>query len=465
MGISNVSCRCIKSCRDSQEEVDLAGGEYLRSKSGNLKINNNPIQLGIYKKSKTQSTIFRNKIPESGLGSKIDTDNPKEKIKDTVPPVIYEETEENKYLETNNNPIKTVNSFNNNINQEDEEEEKEINLDNQDLKEKEINKNDSEKDNDTKNQNSIIKFIPNFDKIYFYTKKLKNAEKNFPSPINFDKDLEKYIKEDEENNEMLILINSMIGNKGAHQTDEDGIVMEYKGEKYLYIGEMDKNGFPSGLGTLYTQGKKYEGNFSKGKLIGLGRYIDEEGTCYEGIFEGNKLISKATMIKLNENNKRVEYFGDLVDFKKNGKGEEMCEDEYNYTGDFKDDMWHGNGQIKNYETGDVYNGQFDKGEMTGKGILKWKNGEIYEGTFVKGIKHGKGIHKWPDGSFYKGEYINGIREGKGEYKWPDGRIFKGKFKNGKPDGKGKISYKGKTIECEFQNGKPISDLSILYSSF
>ena len=44
-------------------------------------------------------------------------------------------------------------------------------------------------------------------------------------------------------------------------------------------------------------------------------------------------------------------------------------------------------------------------------------------------------------------------------------IFKGMFKNGKPDGKGKISYKGKTIECEFQNGKPISDLSILYSSF
>ena len=130
--------------------------------------------------------------------------------------------------------------------------------------------------------------------------KLKNAEKNFPSPINFDKDLEKYIKEDEENNEMLILINSMIGNKGAHQTDEDGIVMEYKGEKYLYIGEMDKNGFPSGLGTLYTQGKKYEGNFSKGKLIGLGRYIDEEGTCYEGIFEGNKLISKATVIKRKE---------------------------------------------------------------------------------------------------------------------------------------------------------------------
>ena len=459
MGISNVSCRCIKSCRDSQEEVDLAGGEYFRSKSGNFKINNNPIHLGVYKRSRTQSSIFRNNNSKLELQSKIDTDNPKEKIKDLVPPIIYEETEENKYLETNNNPIKTVSSFNKNINQK---EEKEINFNNDDLKENEINENDSENDNDIKQQNSIIKFIPNFDKIYFFTKKLKNAEKNFPHPINFDKDLEKYIKEDEENNEMLILINSMIGSKGTNHTDEDGVVMEYKGEKYLYIGEIDKNRFPSGLGILYTQGKKYEGNFSKGKLIGLGRYIDEEGTCYEGIFEGNKLISKGTMIKLNENNKKVEYFGDLVDFKKNGKGEEICEDEYKYTGDFKDDMWHGNGQIENYETGDVYNGQFDKGEMTGKGILKWKNGEIYEGTFVKGIKDGKGIHKWPDGSLYKGEYINGIREGKGEYRWADGRIYKGKFKNGKPDGKGKISYNGKTIECEFQNGKPISDISVLF---
>ena len=462
MGISNVSCRCIKSCRDSQEEVDLAGGEYFRSKSGNFKINNNPIHLGVYKRSRTQSSLFRNNNSKLELPSKVDTDNPKEKIKDLVPPIIYEETEENKYLENNNNPIKTVGSFNKNINQKDE---KEIIFNNDDSKENEINENDSENDNDIKKQNSIIKFIPNFDKIYFFTKKLKNAEKNFPHPINFDKDLEKYIKEDEENNDMLILINSMNGRKGTSHTDEDGIVMEYKGEKYLYIGEIDKNRFPSGLGILYTQGKKYEGNFSKGKLIGLGRYIDEEGTCYEGIFEGNKLISKGTMIKLNENNKKVEYFGDLVDFKKNGKGEEICEDEYKYTGDFKDDMWHGNGQIENYETGDVYNGQFDKGEMTGKGILKWKNGEIYEGTFVKGIKDGKGIHKWPDGSLYKGEYINGIREGKGEYRWADGRKYKPKIKNGKPDGKGKISYNGKTIECEFQNGKPISDISVLFNTF
>ena len=462
MGISNVSCRCIKSCRDSQEEVDLAEGEYFRSKSGNFKINNNPINLGVYKKSRTKSTIFRNHNSEFELKSKIDTDNPKEAIKDTVPPVIYEETEENKYLETNNNPIKTVTSFNNNINQEKE---KEININNDNLKENEMNENYSQNHSDKNSQKSIIKLIPNFDKIYFFTKKLKNAEKNFPCPMNFEKDLEKYIKEDDENNEMLILINTMSIKKEGNQTDEDGVVLEYKGEKYLYIGEMDKNRFPSGLGVLYTQGKKYEGNFSKGKLTGLGRYIDEEGTCYEGIFEKNKLISRATVIKLNENKKKVEYFGDLVDLKKNGKGEEMCEDEYKYTGDFKDDMWHGEGKLENFETGDVYDGQFENGEMTGKGILKWRNGEIYEGTFVKGIKEGKGIHKWPDGSQYKGEYINGIREGKGEYKWPDGRIYKGKFKDGKPNGKGKISFNGKAIECEFQNGKPISDLSILFNNY
>ena len=463
MGISPTYCKCIKSCNDSPSEVELAKGEYLRSKSYNFRINNDPILMGNYYKNLTQSSLFKNKNLHYKNFSEIDNENPKEKIiKETIPPIILEDSEENKYLETNNCPIKTIPSTNRNINNKLDSP---IYSNNDNFEKNDINSNDSiENNNKVYSPNFLVKIIPNFDKTYFFTKSLKKAEKIFKKPINYDLDWKKYIKEDDENNDMIILITSMNNHKGISHTKKEGIVLEYKGEKYLYIGETDKNQFPTGLGILYTQGKKYEGNFFKGKLCGLGRYIDEEGTCYEGIFEDNNIISKATVIKMNEKNKKIKYFGDLNDFKKNGKGEEISENEYRYTGDFVNDVWNGEGQFENYETGDIYNGQFEQGEISGKGIFKWKNGELYEGYFLKGVKHGKGVHKWPDGSIYEGEYNNGIREGKAKYKWPDGRIFKGYFKNGKPEGKGKIIYHGKTVECEYKNGKPTSDISKLFNN-
>ena len=86
------------------------------------------------------------------------------------------------------------------------------------------------------------------------------------------------------------------------------------------MGELDESQKPVGFGVLYTQqGEKYEGNFRKGKLLGLGRYINKEGTCFEGIFENGNLISKAKVIKLNDNNQKIEYFGEVIDFKKKWK--------------------------------------------------------------------------------------------------------------------------------------------------
>lgn len=126
----------------------------------------------------------------------------------------------------------------------------------------------------------------------------------------------------------------MNNNKGVNHTEDEGQLIEHHGKKYLYMGEIDENQKPIGFGVLYTQqGEKYEGNFRKGKLLGLGRYINKEGTCFEGIFENGNLISKAKVIKINDNNQKIEYFGEVVDFKKNGKGEEKCE-EYIYKGEF-----------------------------------------------------------------------------------------------------------------------------------
>ena len=490
MGIPALSCKCIKACRDANEEVDLAKCDYLRSKTGNFKINNDPRKISSFRQAKNLSINTVTGKTEIG-NIQNDNDN---LIKETLQNQIIDENEkESQIIETYNN-LKTVNTLNNNKNNEkisevNDSAENSINEDKKEKKNKDKNdknsdknsekksekssdknsesnsESNSEKNNNINNGNSksnigsSIKFINNFDKDIFFTEKLKKAEKNFEKPINYEKDYAQYC-EDTDNEDMLILINTMNSNKGINHTKEEGQVIEYKGEKYLYIGELGKQQKPTGFGVLYTiNGTRYEGNFNNMKLTGLGRYIDEEGTCYEGIFNNNNLVSsKAKIIKYNENNIKITYFGEVVDYKKNGKGEEIS-DEHRYIGEFLGDLRHGEGRLEFLKNGDLYEGEFNRGEITGKGLYIWSsNKQRYKGDFVKNIKHGKGVYKWPDGTEYEGEYVDGIREGNGIYRWNDGRVFKGKFKNGKPDGKGKLSYNGITINCEYKDGKPNIDM-------
>ena len=458
MGISPVSCNCGNTCKDTPNEVEFSGGEHLRTKSGNLKLKKELKNLEINSKSKITSNLFKQENLDNENNPKKYINN----VKETIQSVKNENSdeEENKHLNIiKHNIIKPIITFGDRNNESSDEDF----LENNSKKEGEDH-NFNEGKNEINNKKSSIKYIPNFDKAYFYPKKLINAEKNFLQPLNYVTDYQKYFQDDEDNIDMLILINTMNNNKGINHTKEDGEVIEYKGEKYLYIGETDKNQMPTGFGVLYTQDQKYEGNFFRGKLTGIGRYINEKGTCFEGIFEDNKLVSKATIITINKDNKRVEYFGDVVDFKKNGKGEEVCEDEYRYTGEFSNDLKHGYGKIEFFENDETYEGHFEKGEINGKGLYTWGNGEQYKGTFLNGIKHGKGVYTWPDGCRYIGEYNKGIREGKGKYIWEDGRVFSGLFSDGKPNGKGKITFKGKTFICEYKNGKPNFDIKKLFKN-
>lgn len=433
MGVGQGSCRCLRICRENINEIEFENGEFLRSRTGNFKINNDPRSLTNFQQSKivtinsssSKTDFTKNIKSDFSTNNNNNFNYEKETFKD----IILEEPElNNKFIMIENT----------------------------------LKRNNKKRDFNEKTRNDSIKYInlKDIDKNMFFTKNLKKAEKNFLEPINYEKDWSQYC-DDIDNEDFLALINSMNNNKGVNHTEDEGQVIEYHGKKYLYIGELDESQKPIGFGVLYTQqGEKYEGNFRKGKLLGLGRFINKEGTCFEGIFENGNLISKAKIIKLNDNNKKIEYFGEVIDFKKSGKGEEKSE-EYIYNGEFLEDNKDGYGKLEYLQNGDIYEGDFSKGEITGKGKYIWSNKEQYEGDFLNGIKHGKGIYKWPDGIVYEGEYKQGIREGKGKYKWKDGRIFEGMFKNGKPDGKGKLTFKGKTFLCEYKNGKPITDIKSL----
>ena len=64
-------------------------------------------------------------------------------------------------------------------------------------------------------------------------------------------------------------------------------------------------------------------------------------------------------------------------------------------------------QIKQYETGGIYDGEFLNGKQHGKGKYSLPNGYYYEGEWKEGKIEGLGVAKYPDGSLYEGNFLDG----------------------------------------------------------
>lgn len=215
------------------------------------------------------------------------------------------------------------------------------------------------------------------------------------------------------------------------------------------------------------EGKNLKANLFKGKLDGYMKYIDENGTLYEGMFNQGELNGIGKIIKIQENKNKskklinkISYNGNIKNFKKEGYGIEICA-EYKYEGNFCNNLKNGKGKIEFLKTGDIYEGEFNNNKITGYGHYIWSNKHEYIGNFIEGEMNGKGRYIWPDGSEYEGEYINNIKEGVGKFKWTNGVEFKGNFHDGKPNGKGKIYYKGYIFDSEFKDGHFDSDLKAI----
>jgi len=101
-----------------------------------------------------------------------------------------------------------------------------------------------------------------------------------------------------------------------------------------------------------------------------------------------------------------------------------------------DDNFTGKGK-KSLSNGDVYDGDFVKGNRHGNGKLISKSGHIYyDGNWVNDKQNGKG--KWSNtkGDIYEGDFRDGYFHGKGKKIYADGRIEEGRWKEGEFKGKG-----------------------------
>lgn len=180
----------------------------------------------------------------------------------------------------------------------------------------------------------------------------------------------------------------------------------------------------------YSNGDKYEGEWTNGQCNGKGTYYWKNGDKYEG---------------------------DWKDDKVNGHGTFYWADGGKYVGEFKNNSFNGYG-VRHFASGAKYAGNWKDGKKDGEGTYSWANGDRYEGDFKDDKRHGFGILYNADGSIaYKGEWENDRQKPSTvTINYPKGEKYIGTVNaNGKPHGNGtryfangKIEYQG-----EWENGR------------
>jgi hypothetical protein len=108
---------------------------------------------------------------------------------------------------------------------------------------------------------------------------------------------------------------------------------------------------------IYTNGYVYEGNFTKGLKVGLGKLITPAGDLYDGMWDNDQF---------------------------NGQGTYTWADGSKYTGEWKNGVQDGYG-IFFYPNGDKYTGYFKDNKFHGKGKYTWANGSTQEGVYENGV--------------------------------------------------------------------------------
>ena len=133
----------------------------------------------------------------------------------------------------------------------------------------------------------------------------------------------------------------------------------------------------------------------------------------------------------------------------------------------QDNKVHGIGTLTLYEENlpiIEYKGSLTSGIIEGYGKLVFlTDGDVYEGEFKNGKVSGFGHFYNDDGDHYEGNYINGLKSGWGTYWYePDHTKFKyiGNWRDDMMNGMGTIYYRnGKEQKGIFQNGVLISEIA------
>ena len=100
-----------------------------------------------------------------------------------------------------------------------------------------------------------------------------------------------------------------------------------------------------------------------------------------------------------------------------------------YIGEINENcLKHGTGSYKWKKENIEYQGNWELGQMSGKGVIIYKNGDVYSGGFLENKFHGDGKYIWAkDKSSVKGRFFEGELEGFAIYHASDDQVWEGKF--------------------------------------
>ncbi len=250
-----------------------------------------------------------------------------------------------------------------------------------------------------------------------------------------------------------------------------------------------KNNKPDGIGKMeYADGSIYSGKWKEGKWDGEGIYQIND-TIYiasvwiNGILDGQTRINVPEFSYVGEYLEgyphglchidipnTYTYFGYMGDGVRSGYGELTLRSGDSYKGDWKDNLFEGDGVyvysqanakyegqwyqglqdgIGYYQCPEfAYRGEWEDGWINGKGKMVFSNKDQYLGNFVENKFYGEGVYLFANGNKYDGEFINGKFNGLGSFFFANGDSYIGEFKDGEILGDGSLTI--------YENGNPIT---------
>ncbi|CAJ1405192.1 unnamed protein product [Effrenium voratum] len=220
--------------------------------------------------------------------------------------------------------------------------------------------------------------------------------------------------------------------------------IEGKGKKTLPDGSWFEGQFHDseleGRGTFHwPDGTEFEGLWHNSEIVGPGCHRFPNGTMITGVFENHGATGEGTKKWANGS----VYTGTLLNNSIHKYGVFQWPDGRRYIGQFQDEMMHGEGMLCWSDDFGVcrYKGTFEHNVFQGHGVVEWSVKARYVGEFFNGLYHGEGTFEWPDkANVYRGQWQFGEMSGKGTLTTSCGSIYSGEFHAGNLEGRGTITF-------------------------
>jgi len=106
-----------------------------------------------------------------------------------------------------------------------------------------------------------------------------------------------------------------------------------------------------------------------------------------------------------------------------------------------------------------FEGEFVRGQLR-QGRVTFADGDMREGNFVDGVLTGPGKLRQPNGTLEEGNFVGGMLQGDARLTYPDGRVYQGQTVFGRANGLGRVTYPDGTNERGFYTPEGLIGLAL-----